>query len=259
MERELKPQPEQALKCPRCDSTNTKFCYYNNYSLSQPRHFCKTCRRYWTKGGALRTVPVGGGCRKNKKAKRAVTDQTALNEPSTSGAPTSASALPNLNTGASNSASSNIYFSTGPGDHMNVPAAVFARAQQQQQAARYHGDQSAIPNCNSSDFLGLSCGGASSTPSSFGPHQGGLPLNPINLSALNTFRSFKSTLSGLADFPALTSNKTTDQGGSSSSSLLVPPSDWQLPSENSVFPADSNTYWSGGAWPDLSSYGPSSM
>ncbi|RAZ36360.1 hypothetical protein DK853_48805, partial [Klebsiella oxytoca] len=21
---------------------NTKFCYYNNYNLTQPRHFCKT-------------------------------------------------------------------------------------------------------------------------------------------------------------------------------------------------------------------------
>ncbi|XP_061358659.1 dof zinc finger protein DOF5.7-like [Gastrolobium bilobum] len=61
--------PEHGLKCPRCDSSNTKFCYYNNYSLSQPRHFCKTCRRYWTNGGALRNVPIGGGCRKNKKAK----------------------------------------------------------------------------------------------------------------------------------------------------------------------------------------------
>ncbi|KAI3669220.1 hypothetical protein L6452_40447 [Arctium lappa] len=62
----LKP-PEQTLKCPRCDSPNTKFCYYNNYSLTQPRYFCKTCRRYWTRGGALRNVPIGGGCRKNKK------------------------------------------------------------------------------------------------------------------------------------------------------------------------------------------------
>ncbi|XP_076933540.1 dof zinc finger protein DOF5.7-like [Bidens hawaiensis] len=61
----LKP-PEQTLNCPRCDSPNTKFCYYNNYSLTQPRHFCKTCRRYWTKGGALRNVPIGGGCRKKK-------------------------------------------------------------------------------------------------------------------------------------------------------------------------------------------------
>ncbi|XAR49956.1 hypothetical protein NMG60_11004145 [Bertholletia excelsa] len=57
----------EQLKCPRCDSNNTKFCYYNNYNLSQPRHFCKNCRRYWTKGGALRNIPVGGGSRKNTK------------------------------------------------------------------------------------------------------------------------------------------------------------------------------------------------
>ncbi|MED6180995.1 hypothetical protein PIB30_015218 [Stylosanthes scabra] len=67
MERRMRPPHDQALKCPRCDSTHTKFCYYNNYSLSQPRYFCKTCRRYWTKGGTLRNIPVGGGCRKNKK------------------------------------------------------------------------------------------------------------------------------------------------------------------------------------------------
>ncbi|CAN6692519.1 unnamed protein product [Malus baccata var. baccata] len=70
-DRKPRPQPEQALKCPRCDSTNTKFCYYNNYSLSQPRYFCKSCRRYWTKGGTLRNVPVGGGCRKNKRSSSA--------------------------------------------------------------------------------------------------------------------------------------------------------------------------------------------
>ncbi|XP_043706525.1 dof zinc finger protein DOF3.1-like [Telopea speciosissima] len=66
----LKPhfdQEQEHLKCPRCDSMNTKFCYYNNYNLSQPRHFCKNCRRYWTKGGALRNIPVGGGTRKNSK------------------------------------------------------------------------------------------------------------------------------------------------------------------------------------------------
>ncbi|CAL9172122.1 unnamed protein product [Musa hybrid cultivar] len=58
---------QQPVKCPRCESTNTKFCYYNNYNLSQPRHFCRSCRRYWTKGGVLRNVPVGGGCRKSKR------------------------------------------------------------------------------------------------------------------------------------------------------------------------------------------------
>ncbi|XP_057460011.1 dof zinc finger protein DOF3.1-like [Actinidia eriantha] len=66
---QIQPQfPEhEHLKCPRCDSINTKFCYYNNYNLSQPRHYCKNCRRYWTKGGALRNIPVGGGSRKNTK------------------------------------------------------------------------------------------------------------------------------------------------------------------------------------------------
>lgn len=65
-----------ALKCPRCNSSNTKFCYYNNYSLSQPRHFCKACKRYWTRGGTLRNVPIGGGCRKNKRLKKPTTSIT---------------------------------------------------------------------------------------------------------------------------------------------------------------------------------------
>ncbi|KAJ1282184.1 hypothetical protein BS78_03G031700 [Paspalum vaginatum] len=62
-------EPE-GLPCPRCDSVNTKFCYYNNYNLAQPRHFCRACRRYWTRGGALRNVPVGGGTRKATPAGR---------------------------------------------------------------------------------------------------------------------------------------------------------------------------------------------
>jgi transposase-like protein len=66
--RTLKPAELQVMQaCPRCQSLNTKFCYYNNYSLTQPRHYCKNCRRYWTAGGTLRNVPVGGGCRKKKK------------------------------------------------------------------------------------------------------------------------------------------------------------------------------------------------
>nr|GMC67036.1 dof zinc finger protein DOF4.6-like [Ipomoea batatas] len=38
-EKKPRPEKEKALNCPRCNSTNTKFCYYNNYSLSQPRYF----------------------------------------------------------------------------------------------------------------------------------------------------------------------------------------------------------------------------
>ncbi|KAI7732963.1 hypothetical protein M8C21_004249 [Ambrosia artemisiifolia] len=77
-EKKAKPQHEQPLKCPRCNSTNTKFCYYNNYSLTQPRYFCKACKRYWTKGGSLRSVPVGGGSRKNK---RPVSSTSSISKP----------------------------------------------------------------------------------------------------------------------------------------------------------------------------------
>ena len=71
------PPPEQEqLLCPRCDSTNTKFCYYNNYNFSQPRYFCKSCRRYWTQGGTLRDIPVGGGTRKNAKRSRSSSTTT---------------------------------------------------------------------------------------------------------------------------------------------------------------------------------------
>ncbi|KAF8765392.1 hypothetical protein HU200_008537 [Digitaria exilis] len=76
-ERRARPQKEKALNCPRCNSTNTKFCYYNNYSLQQPRYFCKTCRRYWTEGGSLRNVPVGGGSRKNKRSSSSVVSSAA--------------------------------------------------------------------------------------------------------------------------------------------------------------------------------------
>ncbi|KAL8459335.1 hypothetical protein ACS0TY_036722 [Phlomoides rotata] len=72
MEKTIKWKPnkiEIAPNCPRCSSSNTKFCYYNNYSVSQPRYFCKSCRRYWTKGGSLRNVPVGGGCRKSRRCR----------------------------------------------------------------------------------------------------------------------------------------------------------------------------------------------
>ncbi|KAF8045996.1 hypothetical protein N665_4135s0001 [Sinapis alba] len=67
-ERKTRPEKDQAINCPRCNSVNTKFCYYNNYSLTQPRFFCKGCRRYWTEGGSLRNIPVGGGSRKNKRS-----------------------------------------------------------------------------------------------------------------------------------------------------------------------------------------------
>ncbi|XP_047161698.1 dof zinc finger protein DOF2.2-like [Vigna umbellata] len=60
------PHRKSQPQVPRCDSSNTKFCYYNNYNLTQPRHFCKMCHRYWTKGGALRNVPSMAATDKTK-------------------------------------------------------------------------------------------------------------------------------------------------------------------------------------------------
>ncbi|GJR17173.1 retrotransposon protein, putative, unclassified [Tanacetum coccineum] len=59
-------RPDKIIPCPRCKSMDTKFCYFNNYNVNQPRHFCKGCQRYWTAGGALRNVPIGAGRRKAK-------------------------------------------------------------------------------------------------------------------------------------------------------------------------------------------------
>ncbi|XP_058069248.1 dof zinc finger protein DOF3.4-like [Magnolia sinica] len=93
-------QEQPPLPCPRCESTHTKFCYYNNYNLSQPRHFCKSCRRYWTQGGTLRNIPVGGGTRSkahhpNKRSRTApATDTSASPSPASlppASAPVSAS------------------------------------------------------------------------------------------------------------------------------------------------------------------------
>ncbi|KAJ4977309.1 hypothetical protein NE237_002415 [Protea cynaroides] len=62
----MERRPDAIIPCPRCKSMETKFCYFNNYNVNQPRHFCKGCQRYWTAGGMLRNVPVGAGRRKTK-------------------------------------------------------------------------------------------------------------------------------------------------------------------------------------------------
>ncbi|KAG4948479.1 hypothetical protein JHK82_041664 [Glycine max] len=126
-------QHPETLKCPRCDSSNTKFCYYNNYSLSQPRHFCKACKRYWTRGGTLRNVPVGGGCRRNKRVKRPITSpcsaaiDTASNSSNSSSAPTAAASLqPQIDT-ASTSNHINPLFYGLPSSSSDVNLPLFSR------------------------------------------------------------------------------------------------------------------------------------
>ncbi|KAK4440048.1 Dof zinc finger protein DOF1.5 [Sesamum alatum] len=70
-------RPDKIIPCPRCKSMETKFCYFNNYNVNQPRHFCKGCQRYWTAGGALRNVPVGAGRRKTKQLYRGLSQDAA--------------------------------------------------------------------------------------------------------------------------------------------------------------------------------------
>eukprot|EP00892_Ulva_mutabilis_P007366 jgi/Ulvmu1/5000/UM021_0017.1 len=64
------PRPEgPPPQCPRCnaDTINTKFCYYNNYNINQPRYYCKACQRHWTDGGTLRKVETGAGKRNSRR------------------------------------------------------------------------------------------------------------------------------------------------------------------------------------------------
>ncbi|KAG6471038.1 dof zinc finger protein DOF4.5-like [Zingiber officinale] len=63
--------PPPRVPCARCGSDDTKFCYYNNYNTSQPRYYCRTCKRHWTHGGTLRNVPEGGSSsKKNPRRNR---------------------------------------------------------------------------------------------------------------------------------------------------------------------------------------------
>ncbi|XP_068637758.1 dof zinc finger protein DOF5.4-like isoform X1 [Aristolochia californica] len=119
-DRRMRPHPSQALKCPRCDSLNTKFCYYNNYNLSQPRHFCKSCRRYWTKGGVLRNVPVGGGCRKTKRSKSKQSQESQKERKTTSHSSSESSTLTATTTEVSTSSASDlIHFGDFPAKNPN--------------------------------------------------------------------------------------------------------------------------------------------
>ncbi|XP_077221887.1 dof zinc finger protein DOF5.4-like [Tasmannia lanceolata] len=109
-DRRFRQNQNQALKCPRCDSINTKFCYYNNYNLSQPRHFCKSCRRYWTKGGVLRNVPVGGCCRKTTKRSKQKSSQKKRKSVSNSSSESSSSITTNTVEKTSDSCRSELNF-----------------------------------------------------------------------------------------------------------------------------------------------------
>jgi len=164
----------EALRCPRCDSANTKFCYYNNYSLSQPRHFCKACKRYWTRGGTLRNVPVGGGCRKNKRSRSssaagaggrsgssAAAAVTSSSAASTLPLPPPAGSLPSLTSalglpGGTSLASLLLGSGTG-GDHLGLFQAAMQSVVSSEATACYEMQQQ---QTQVDHLLGLGYGGA---------------------------------------------------------------------------------------------------
>ncbi|KAL6979204.1 hypothetical protein U1Q18_020868 [Sarracenia purpurea var. burkii] len=266
------PQPEAGLKCPRCDSTNTKFCYFNNYSLSQPRHFCKTCRRYWTRGGALRNVPVGGGYRRNKRKSknRSSKSEVPAEQEQHMAAPNSTSASPS-------SCSADM-----PTSHfsqlLSPPQFPFMAALQN--LAQYGGGHAGVGGFQSkiaatsgageanlgfvtgSNYSGghisnlLSAGGISDQwrlplftgvepPANFYPYQSEAVLEP------------RSSMLGDSELPAM------EMGSGISINTQVPPVKME---ENQGFNlsryfmgiSENNQYWDGNSWTEISGLNPSS-
>ncbi|KAG2680749.1 hypothetical protein I3843_11G113200 [Carya illinoinensis] len=254
LERKVRPQKEQALNCPRCNSTNTKFCYYNNYSLTQPRYFCKTCRRYWTEGGSLRNIPVGGGSRKNKRS-------------ATSSSSSSSKKLPDLVTppGMSQSSSQNPKIRDGQDRNLAFPAA---------QDFRNISELIQVPSIENSNKNRISTTASSTTPTTS-------QLSALELLSGLTSRGFNSFMpmpltdpntvytSGfpLQDFKAPTLSFSLDGLGSgfgsfqgvqeTSGRLLFPFEDLKQVSNSSGIEqnkeqGDSTGYWTGmlgeGSW-----------
>lgn len=49
-------RPPGVQQCPRCNSKNTKFCYYNNYNVKQPRYYCRVSSRQHSSGVAAASM-----------------------------------------------------------------------------------------------------------------------------------------------------------------------------------------------------------
>ena len=68
--------PTTPLSCARCGSEDTKFCYYNNYNIKQPRFYCKVraMRRRVARrqrcGGVRREMNGAGCCARSRTERR---------------------------------------------------------------------------------------------------------------------------------------------------------------------------------------------
>ncbi|KAA8515291.1 hypothetical protein F0562_018479 [Nyssa sinensis] len=202
--RQQQRQQSEPLPCPRCGSTNTKFCYYNNYNKSQPRHFCKACKRHWTKGGTLRNVPVGGA-RKNKRLK---TSNTAA---VTAAATSTTMSKGNTHTGVqSQQQCQNLPLT--PGDRKNVSGILYQDLIRPPASLQHD----TINNFSSKNFSGLSS----------------IDTNPSLLSSSNSYNYTGLGLKTMEDSTITTVMPNL-------SSIVSQP--WQVPPTSSV--TDMPNYW----------------
>ncbi|XP_050226217.1 dof zinc finger protein DOF4.6-like [Mercurialis annua] len=201
LERKSRTQKEQVLNCPRCNSTNTKFCYYNNYSLTQPRYFCKTCRRYWTEGGSLRNIPVGGGSRKNKRSSLTSSSSSSLTTLTTTSS--SSKKLPDLVSNLSQSSAQNPNNKMIEGQDLNLAFPTsFSDLIQMPTINEGNNNSSSSKNCSSSSALELLTGISSRGLNSFMPmgvhhHHHDQDPNSVYSSGFNInplIQDFKPTL-----------------------------------------------------------------
>ncbi|XP_058196753.1 dof zinc finger protein DOF3.2-like [Rhododendron vialii] len=238
--RQPSQQPPEPVACPRCASTNTKFCYYNNYNKSQPRHFCKACKRHWTKGGTLRNVPVGGG-RKNKRQK--TSNATAT----TSTAATATTNPPTTHTGNKSQQLTQSFSSRVADHHQDKMSEILYQAL----IPSGHFNAKSFSGGNNGDFLGS----ISSLP--LVQNQ---TLLPFAFSSLGSFESNPSSISSIST--SFRSRNGFDfiggLGSMEETATIIPTTitsnagceQWQVPVTNSVMemmPVNNN-YWN---WDDI--------
>lgn len=56
-------EPDSILPCPCCNSMETKYCYYNNQNVSQPRKFCKSHLKNKKSDSRIRHINVSEAVR----------------------------------------------------------------------------------------------------------------------------------------------------------------------------------------------------
>ncbi|KAJ4843778.1 hypothetical protein Tsubulata_017405 [Turnera subulata] len=258
-------QPEP-LKCPRCESTNTKFCYYNNYNKSQPRHFCKTCKRHWTKGGTLRNVPVGGG-RKNKRQKTSKANSKTITAAAAAAANTipdvAAAACTNINSKIINRINPNMAFQGHhqqqnllvPGDHQKnisdilYQAIVPPSSVLQQSSSVINSD-----NKNFSSNNNIVMFSDSRTPFTVPAQSQDLQFPYTSSSSFDTnppaFESSNAYYNNTEE--VMESSTITTIMPTSCSTITTQP--WQVPSTSSAM--DMGSYWN---WDDIDTFVPTDL